>query len=360
MHLDVRSEITTERDLLQRHAIPFADDADHRALDAEEERVRRDRQHGIRLRVLEAHLRIAAREKLALCIVHLEFGEQRARSRVERPGGPHNLRLKSPPGDLRQRESGKVSGDHRPRVILRHAHKDAQPVRLRDAEKFAARAGRHELAHIERPHRHRPGKWRGDPAEADHFLEPLHLCARSLDCGFLQREIARLFIRLLTADGLRHEHLPPATRGGFRERTRSLDLRKLSATLREIAIHFRRVEFREELILFHLRADVHEPAAHVAVRARVDRRLAERLHFTGKYERCRSLRRRGRREIHRHHRKFARLVSDHRALLGTRKKSQRKRAGRKNHRDHQHFSKTRRGWRRAAGCGSFALRRMVA
>ena len=56
-HLDERPEIPAHHDAPQHHAVVRADDGQHRALDAEEQRVCGDSEHSVRLHLAEAWAR---------------------------------------------------------------------------------------------------------------------------------------------------------------------------------------------------------------------------------------------------------------------------------------------------------------
>ena len=63
-----------------------------------------------------------------------------------------------------------------------------------------------------------------------------------------------------------------------------LRLRELRPALIQLLIELRRVDLGEQVAVLHLIADVNAPLAHVAVGARVNDRLLERLHAPRKLD----------------------------------------------------------------------------
>ena len=124
------------------------DHADANALGAEQQRVGRQRERRRGDAVGEPHLRVAAGENFAARIVHLQFGQQRARVRAQsrrRCGRlwPRIFSRATGPKSVR-RLSRRDGARHR----LRHADINAQRIGLGQPEKFAAAAGGDELADI--------------------------------------------------------------------------------------------------------------------------------------------------------------------------------------------------------------------
>src|SRR3546814_3645523 len=101
--------------------------------------------------------------------------------------------------------------------------------------------------------------------------------ARGVFRSLLGGGIAGLLVDFLLRYRIAAEHRLPARRRAFGKVGIGLGLGQIGARLCELLVDVRRLDFREQLAGFHVRADVDFPVFQIAAGARVDRRAGVSL-----------------------------------------------------------------------------------
>ena len=260
-----------------------------RAQGINDQRICRNENRGRAIDEVQPHFRERAGQQCAVGIGHANFGLQRARNRVERPGAAHHFTVENAVRIIGNVEVGLDAGRDRARGRFGNIDVNAERVGLRDAIDFRracgvrVRAGRRgdEVTHFDVAIGDRAGERRHDVLEVFLRGELPDVgevgIKRRLRLG--QRGVFLIGFFLRNGAGLHHR--VPAISGRLRDGERGLRLLGGRLRLGELLVDLGRVDLGQRGALVHDIADVGVPLFHVTARARIDGGLLKSLHRAG-------------------------------------------------------------------------------
>ena len=228
---------------------------------------------------------VASRFEQVRGIVHIDFGEQGPRSVVNGSRTSDDGSLESPAGEFGENQIRVQPRPDLRGIELRDIDIDAQRVQGRDVKQFArgsaAAAGIDQLADVGIARRDHAVKGRVHFLEGLHVLQPLHIGLGRFDGGPAGIVISRGIVDVLLRDRIRFQQFLVARGRDFREAHVGLGRGEVRARLLQLLIHFRRIDFGEQLSRFHIRADIGVPLFQVTVGPRKNGGIRVRLHVAG-------------------------------------------------------------------------------
>jgi hypothetical protein len=280
-----RAEVRPQRHGQQLHLMLRVHRCHLHAVRSKQQRVARQRERRRARAQREMHLRICARQQIAVAIIDIDFDQHRPLLRIDGAGSACHCPRIMLRRRFSQRQKRALLRANLLRVRLRHVYINPQPIRLRDVKQFLRRtacaACIDQRADIDVARGHRAVERRIDFLERLGFFEPRDVETRGIERGFLREHVADLFVGFLFRHRLALQHVGPAIRCTFRQREIGLGIREIGARGAQLIVHFRCIDFREQLAVFHVRADIGVPLLQIAVGARVNRRIEKRLHVAG-------------------------------------------------------------------------------
>ncbi len=142
------------------------------------------------------------------------------------------------------------------------------------------------------------------------LLEAFDVRTSGLDRRLARLEIPVGVVQILSRHRLGLDQIPVPLRRCHRQPGVGVRRREIGLSLDDLLIELGRVDLGEELSRPHVGADVHESSFQISIRARVDRRVGERLHRAGQHDlflRRAALRRH---DAHGREREFLRVIRD--------------------------------------------------
>ncbi len=281
------------------HRIALSDHADLRALRAENQRVARHQERRMRFLEIEMDLRIAARQQLAVGVVHVDLGEEGQRRRIDGVGGADQHAFHIVVGIGREIDRRGDAGHHFGAVAFRHVDINAQRLGLGHLEEFrgigrgrartrrrrgAAGGGRgparrgDEIADIDPPRGHHPVEGRLHLLEGQRLLDAVDRRLGRRDVGHLHGDVGILVVGVLLRHGLGLEEMVVTGRGHLRESEVGLGLAEVGLRLPQLLLDDRRLDRGHELTSLDRGADIDQPALDVAADLRINRALHVGLH----------------------------------------------------------------------------------
>jgi len=182
---------------------------------------------------------------------------------------------------------GAESRANRGRVGLWHADISANGIRLREGKELlrcAAVPRIDQRARIHAAFGYDAAEGCVNMLEGFQFLEPAHVGFRGFYVGDFGFQIPDGVIDLLLGDAVGLDEFLVTRCGDLGEVRVGLRGIEFGARLRQLLIHFRSVDVREQFALPHAAADVVIPLFQIAVGARIDGRFDVGLHGAGEDE----------------------------------------------------------------------------